>query len=58
MARAGGVAGVRAQYAVALLTRGWEVDLVAEEVGYRSASAFGAAFRRTTEMMPGTFRPC
>lgn len=52
------VAGVRAQHAVALLTRGWEVDLVAEEVGYRSASAFGAAFRRTTGMTPGTFRPC
>ncbi|MEU4834891.1 AraC family transcriptional regulator [Streptosporangium sp. NPDC023615] len=50
------VAAVRAQHAVALLTRGWEVDLVAEEVGYRSASAFGAAFRRTTGLTPGAFR--
>ncbi|MGF1338585.1 helix-turn-helix domain-containing protein [Streptomyces flavovirens] len=50
------VAGVRAQHAVALLSRGWEVDVVAEEVGYRSASAFGAAFRRTTGMTPGVFR--
>lgn len=50
------VAAVRAQHAVALLTRGWEVDVVAEEVGYRSASAFGAAFRRTTGVTPGAFR--
>ncbi|MGJ6965982.1 AraC family transcriptional regulator [Streptosporangium sp. G11] len=50
------VAAVRAQHAVALLTRGWEVDVVAEEVGYRSASAFGAAFRRTTGLTPGAFR--
>ncbi|MFC9121254.1 helix-turn-helix domain-containing protein [Streptomyces sp. NPDC057067] len=51
------VAGVRAQHAVELLTRGWEVEAVAEEVGYRSASAFGAAFRRTTGLTPGSFRP-
>ncbi|SEG78428.1 AraC-type DNA-binding protein [Thermomonospora echinospora] len=50
------VAAVRAQHAVTLLTRGWEVDAVAEEVGYRSASAFGAAFRRTTGLTPGFFR--
>ncbi|WP_043622874.1 AraC family transcriptional regulator [Nonomuraea candida] len=50
------VAAVRAQHAVALLTRGWEVDAVAEEVGYRSASSFGAAFRRTTGLTPGAFR--
>lgn len=50
------VASVRAQHAVALLTRGWDVEAVAEEVGYRSASAFGAAFRRTTGLTPGTFR--
>ncbi|KAF4409198.1 MULTISPECIES: AraC family transcriptional regulator [Streptomyces] len=50
------VASLRAQHAVALLTRGWEVEAVAEEVGYRSASAFGAAFRRTTGLTPGTFR--
>jgi AraC-like DNA-binding protein len=50
------VAAARAQHAVTLLTRGWEVDAVAEEVGYRSASAFGAAFRRTTGLTPGAFR--
>ncbi|MEV4174265.1 AraC family transcriptional regulator [Nonomuraea sp. NPDC049709] len=50
------VAAVRAQHAVGLLTRGWDVDAVAEEVGYRSASAFGAAFRRTTGLTPGAFR--
>ncbi|GAA2069922.1 helix-turn-helix transcriptional regulator [Streptomyces albiaxialis] len=50
------VASVRAQHAVALLTRGWEVEAVAEQVGYRSASAFGAAFRRTTGLTPGAFR--
>ncbi|GGV16788.1 AraC family transcriptional regulator [Actinomadura cremea] len=50
------VAAVRAQHAVALLTRGWEIDAVAEAVGYRSASAFGAAFRRTTGLTPGAFR--
>ncbi|WP_026402757.1 AraC family transcriptional regulator [Actinomadura rifamycini] len=50
------VAAARAQHAVTLLTRGWEIDAVAEEVGYRSASAFGAAFRRTTGLTPGAFR--
>ncbi|TDC48899.1 AraC family transcriptional regulator [Actinomadura sp. KC345] len=50
------VAAVRAQHAVALLGRGWEIDAVAEQVGYRSASAFGAAFRRTTGLTPGAFR--
>lgn len=51
------VASVRAQHAVALLARGWEVEAVAEEVGYQSASAFGAAFRRTTGLTPSAFRP-
>lgn len=50
------VAAVRAQHAVRLLVQGFEVDIVAEAVGYRSASAFGAAFRRTTGMTPGRFR--
>ncbi|MFI6348176.1 AraC family transcriptional regulator [Streptomyces sp. NPDC050560] len=50
------VASVRAQHAVRLLSRGLEVDVVAPAVGYRSASAFGAAFRRTTGLTPGTFR--
>ncbi|MFJ4963169.1 HTH-type transcriptional repressor of iron proteins A [Streptomyces sp. ADI96-02] len=51
------VAAVRAQHAIDLLTRGRDVETVAEEVGYRSASAFGVAFRRTTGLTPGTFRP-
>lgn len=50
------VAAVRAQHAVGLLAQGWEVEAVAEQVGYRSASAFGAAFQRTTGLTPGAFR--
>ncbi|MFE7032826.1 AraC family transcriptional regulator [Streptomyces sp. NPDC057621] len=50
------VASVRAQHAVRLLSLGFEVDVVADAVGYRSASAFGVAFRRTTGMTPGRFR--
>ncbi|MGW5865175.1 helix-turn-helix domain-containing protein [Streptomyces sp. NPDC055239] len=50
------VGAVRVQHAVTLLARGWEVDAVAERVGYRSASAFGVAFRRTTGLTPGAFR--
>lgn len=50
------VASVRAQHAVQLLSLGFEVDVVADAVGYRSASAFGVAFRRTTGMTPGRFR--
>ncbi len=50
------VASVRAQHAVRLLARGFEVEVVADAVGYRSASAFGAAFRRTTGTTPGRFR--
>ncbi|MGW3866942.1 helix-turn-helix transcriptional regulator, partial [Streptomyces sp. NPDC005047] len=50
------VASVRAQHAVQLLSQGFEVDVVADAVGYRSASAFGAAFRRTTGTTPGRFR--
>ncbi|MFD6620319.1 helix-turn-helix transcriptional regulator [Streptomyces diastaticus] len=51
------VGAVRAQHAIGLLTRGWEVEAVAEQVGYRSSSAFGAAFRRATGLAPGAFRP-
>ncbi|MFJ4685148.1 AraC family transcriptional regulator [Streptomyces sp. NPDC088789] len=51
------VASVRAQHAVRLLSRGVEVEEVADAVGFRSASAFGAAFRRTTGTTPGRFRP-
>jgi AraC-type DNA-binding domain-containing proteins len=50
------VALVRAQHAVGLLSRGLDVETVAERVGYRSASAFGAAFQRTTGRTPGAFR--
>ncbi|MDL4775291.1 MULTISPECIES: helix-turn-helix domain-containing protein [Thermomonosporaceae] len=50
------VAAVRAQHAIELLGRGRGIEVVAEEVGYRSASAFSAAFRRTTGLTPGAFR--
>ncbi|MCK1798068.1 AraC family transcriptional regulator [Streptomyces sp. XM4193] len=50
------VATVRAQRAVELLVGGQEADEVAGQVGYRSTSAFGAAFRRTTGRTPGAFR--
>ena len=48
---------LRAQRAVLLLARGASVEHTAESVGYRSASAFGVAFRRTTGRTPGQFRP-
>lgn len=50
------VATVRAQRAVTMLSLGEEIENVAGAVGYRSVSAFGAAFRRTTGVTPGTFR--
>lgn len=50
------VAAVRAQRAAALLARGDDLVEVAEQLGYRSPSAFGVAFRRTTGMTPGAFR--
>lgn len=46
----------RAQRAAVLLGSGMPVDEVATRVGYRSASAFGAAFRRATGLTPGRFR--
>lgn len=48
---------LRAQRAVLLLAQGAGVEHAAESVGYRSASAFGVAFRRTTGQTPGQFRP-
>jgi AraC-like DNA-binding protein len=48
---------LRAQRAVLLLAQGVGVERTAESVGYRSASAFGVAFRRTTGRTPGQFRP-
>ncbi|QBI56017.1 helix-turn-helix transcriptional regulator [Streptomonospora litoralis] len=50
------LATARVQHAVALLARGEGIDDVAARVGYHSASAFGAAFRRITGMSPGRFR--
>ncbi len=50
-------AAVRAQRAVLLLAAGERVDEVAEAVGYASASAFGAAFRRQTGRAPSAFQP-
>jgi len=49
-------AAFRAQQAALLLGGGMSVDEVAARVGYSSASAFGAAFRRTTGLTPGRFR--
>ncbi|GAA4904421.1 AraC-like DNA-binding protein [Streptomonospora salina] len=49
------VATARMQHAVAMLARGDRIDDVAERVGYHSASAFGAAFRRITGASPGRF---
>jgi len=49
-------ATVRAQRAALLLARGEDVEDVARVVGYRSVSAFGAAFRRTTGLTPGQIR--
>lgn len=49
-------AAFRAQHAAVLLGGGMPVDEIATAVGYRSASAFGAAFRRTTGLTPGAFR--
>jgi AraC-like DNA-binding protein len=49
-------AAVRMQRAIMLIGSGLRVDDVAERVGYASASAFGAAFRRTTGLSPSAFR--
>ena len=50
------VAAVRAERAIHMLAAGELPEDVAEAVGYRSVSAFGAAFRRTTGRTPGAFR--
>lgn len=49
-------ATARAHHAVALLAEGQRVEDVVGQVGFRSASAFTAAFRRVTGMTPGEFR--
>lgn len=46
---------LRAHHAALLLGRGMSVEEVAYAVGYRSVSAFGAAFRRTTGLTPSRF---
>ncbi|RNL85886.1 AraC family transcriptional regulator [Halostreptopolyspora alba] len=50
------LAAARVRHAIVMLARGDEVDEVAARVGYNSASAFGAAFRRVTGESPGRFR--
>lgn len=50
------MAMARVKHAVAMLGAGQEVAEVAEQVGYRSASAFISAFRRVTGTTPGQFR--
>jgi len=49
-------AGVRAQHAARMLVAGEHIEDVAIRLGYRSASAFGVAFRRATGLTPGAFR--
>lgn len=49
-------ATARAQRAVALLAAGLRIEDVAAQVGYSSASAFTAAFRRVTGMTPSIYR--
>ncbi|MDX2355946.1 AraC family transcriptional regulator [Dietzia sp. PP-33] len=50
-------AALRAQHAALLLGGEMAVDEVAARVGYSSASAFGAAFRRTTGLTPDSSAP-
>ncbi|WP_456598641.1 helix-turn-helix domain-containing protein [Blastococcus sp. SYSU DS0616] len=50
------VAAARAQHAITMLAHGAEIEQIAGRVGFRSVSAFGAAFRRITGMSPGRFR--
>lgn len=49
-------AALRAQRAALLLGGGITAEEVALRVGFSSASAFGAAFRRTTGLTPGQLR--
>lgn len=48
---------VRLHRAITQLAGGEETEWVAEQLGYRSASAFGAAFKRGTGSTPSAFRP-
>lgn len=47
----------RVQRSALLLAAGTSVEEVADHVGYRSSSAFGAAFRRVTGMTPSQLSP-
>lgn len=47
---------IRAQHAVRLLAHGHAIEDVAEETGYRTVSAFGAAFKECTGLTPGELR--
>lgn len=51
------VAKARAQRAISLLAGGEDIEEVAAVLGYSSASAFGAAFKRTTGFIPSSFKP-
>jgi len=51
------LSAVRTHRAIALLARGEDLADVADELGYASVSAFGAAFRRVTGATPTSFRP-
>lgn len=50
------VLSLRAHRAARLMAEGLPIELVADLTGYHSASAFTAAFKRTTGMTPGSFR--
>lgn len=47
---------VRCQHAIRLLSEGYGAEYIAEQVGYHSVSAFGAAFKQATGMTPGQMR--
>ncbi|WBL20419.1 helix-turn-helix transcriptional regulator [Citricoccus sp. NR2] len=47
---------VRAQHAARLLAHGHGIECAAEVIGYRTVSAFCAAFKERTGKTPGAFR--
>ncbi|MCW4464108.1 AraC family transcriptional regulator [Glutamicibacter sp. MNS18] len=48
---------LRLQWAITQLSCGEDTEWIAEKLGYRSLSAFGAAFKRGTGSTPSAFRP-
>lgn len=50
------VAAVHAQQAMELVARGGELQEIAQELGFSSQSALGAAFRRSTGFTLSSFR--